>query len=892
MKKIIAIILCIALCLSDMTVVMAENEQEETYCTINAEFSDKVGQLEKIQVMVKDDHVYANAEELATRLGYKMASDNECVLIYNQENESLPYGFTQFYIDDTKVTHTLFTEVVSSYEAPFETIKNDKGAWIPLEYSLLILNSGMMMLDNTILIDIPQKDIIDICFDIVNNNVHYTFEWSKDFGYIEDSFEHKVLTYLSHYINVFNGILQFDGDSWAQFFSEVQLNNSAYHSKYGKDLAMLICTSSNEELEVIINEVEIANDLLGKDKEMIGGKLGGILEKYSGNLDKEVGELYETCEKILEEVKKGNTDVVEYNRSYQALEDALDKQAWFSDLGGDAIMQLQSELSGVMSFLTVGAKMLEIVNYQEEFKNQDEFSVQAFSVYLEDAQRQASIPKETVSSMLEYSEKFQDDLLNYSLRRWWDEIAREIILEEAIGEVLTTKANVILLVWDLASNYIPVLSGGLSAAEKFELTLYASAFQYGAFENSRNYRIQLFEDVSDITPENLYKLAQYYYIYLKSCYITREAALGSLAGKMEIDSYREKLQPLIDYQNAINTDIAEMLVKLKEAETNNDKLVYGFLPEDNVEYLENYDDSKLIEVINQKDLYLKLSEYISNNILGNRLGNYSQDNIDYSKLLWFVYYHSYGSNKMSYEIENSKEYAVISEVDVNELLEKFFGVRVSCQRYGEIQYQDNKFYYPYSDWGDIGMPVAIIENVYLDENNRYNISFYDAYVYPENFENGMVNPLEDWDVYYGYSVQEAFDDPFCEIDGKNTCVLEKRNNDFVILEYIESVTGGEYVELTGTLILNSAGHSVVKLDNELVIYPEENRIYPDEHIDVYSVDEVGLMDWNNQYNFAEILGKRVLVKGTIMEAHTQYHYSQVMICDGWTNLVVVDEEGS
>ena len=446
---------------------------------------------------------------------------------------------------------------------------------------------------------IYAKDIIDICFDIVNNNAHYTFEWSKDFGYIEDSFEHKFLSELSHYINVFNGILQFDGDSWAQFFCEIQFNDSAYHSKYGKDLAMLICTSSNEELEAIINEVEIANDLLGKDKEMIGGKLGGILEKYSGNLDKEVGELYETCEKILEEVKKGNTDVVEYNRSYQALEDALDKQAWFSDLGGDAIMQLQSELSGVMSFLTVGAKMLEIVNYQEEFKNQDEFSVQAFSVYLEDAQRQVSIPKETVSSMLEYSEKFQDDLLNYSLSRWWDEIAREIILEEAIGEVLTTKANVILLVWDLASNYIPVLSGGLSAAEKFELTLYASAFQYGAFENSRNYRIQLFEDISNITPENLYKLAQYYYIYLKSCYITREAALGSLAGKMEIDSYREKLQPLVDYQNAINMDIAEMLVKLKEAETNNEKLVHGFLPEDNVEYLEKYDDSKLVEQINQ-----------------------------------------------------------------------------------------------------------------------------------------------------------------------------------------------------------------------------------------------------------------------------------------------------
>lgn len=44
----------------------------------------------------------------------------------------------------------------------------------------------------------------------------------------------------------------------------------------------------------------------------------------------------------------------------------------------------------------------------------------------------------------------------------------------------------------------------------------------------------------------MYELSQYCYIYLKSCYVTREAALASLANKS--DSTKEKIQPLIDYQ--------------------------------------------------------------------------------------------------------------------------------------------------------------------------------------------------------------------------------------------------------------------------------------------------------------------------------------------------------
>ena len=76
----------------------------------------------------------------------------------------------------------LFTQMADSYEAPFETIKNENGVWIPLEYSLLLLNSSMLVVDNTILIDMPSKNIIDIYMDVLKNNQTYLFDWQDDIG--------------------------------------------------------------------------------------------------------------------------------------------------------------------------------------------------------------------------------------------------------------------------------------------------------------------------------------------------------------------------------------------------------------------------------------------------------------------------------------------------------------------------------------------------------------------------------------------------------------------------------------------------------------------------------------------------------------------------------------
>ncbi len=82
---------------------------------------------------------------------------------------------------------------------------------------------------------------------------------------------------------------------------------------------------------------------------------------------------------------------------------------------------------------------------------------------------------------------------------------------------------------------------------------------------------------------------------MKSCYITRDAAIASLKAKTV--GVQEQIQPLIDEQNAVNESIAKNLIKLKNANKDNSELCYGFLPADNESFLRENAASPLIESI-------------------------------------------------------------------------------------------------------------------------------------------------------------------------------------------------------------------------------------------------------------------------------------------------------
>lgn len=596
MKKILSLLLIFAMLLSNPVTAFA-TKSDEDYYSIPVEYSDNIGRLEQLSVMIQNNNVFVDAKMLAERLGYTFSENSDGVIIYNKDTSNgLPFSFTQFKYNSTQVSHMLFNNMIDTYEAPFASIKNSNGSWIPLEYALLLVNSGKMLTDDVLLIDIPTKKIIDYFYDISKNSEKYNFEWANDFGYIETDINW--LAGSSHLVNVFNGLLGFDGASWTTLFQQFAGSSDAYDEKYGENLAILLCTESNKELQASIEKVELLNDLLNVD-----GDLGKLLSFTSDMTDFQVGTLYQQCEAVLEGIKRGNSSAVDYSRSYQALENALDRQTWFSHTG-ENILEVQRGVSTAVGrafdFLEVGVKVAQIVGYAQEFQNQDEFSLAALTHYLDAVDDGVGLPVEMKESMVKYSDMLSSSMGEYTMKRFTENVDQWILdaakEQVPLHRVLGTQAAATLIAWDIASNTIPFIANGLSGADNFELALYSMIFQGDTFLNYLSRRNYVFADAENITVENMYDVSQYCYVYLKSCYITREAALASLVNKTS--STKEEIQPLIDYQNDINTEIAKILVELKGANKNKEHKVFGFLPSDNESYLTKYDDSQLVQWIN------------------------------------------------------------------------------------------------------------------------------------------------------------------------------------------------------------------------------------------------------------------------------------------------------
>ena len=338
MRRIISLLLVFLIITSSIPSFAAETGVE--YYTIQVEYSDHRGYREELGVMIKDNNVYADAKTLVERLGYTYGENDEGIVFLNRDSTNdLPFGVTKFNLNSTKVERLMLYSMIDTYEAPFPAIKNSEGSWIPLEYSLLLMNSGMMISDDVLLIDIPKKKIIDYFYDLMGDSSKYTFNWEKDFGYTEK--EVSLLGGSSHYVNLLSGLLDFDGASWVLLFQQYSGSYDAYNNKYGEELSKLFCTESYKELQETIDQVDLMVDALTDD-----GQLGSALSRISINHEIQIEELSKHCEAVLQKYKNGNSPLLSCNRSYQALEKALDKQTWFAHTG-ENVLKKKKKLSNV-----------------------------------------------------------------------------------------------------------------------------------------------------------------------------------------------------------------------------------------------------------------------------------------------------------------------------------------------------------------------------------------------------------------------------------------------------------------------------------------------------------------------------------------------------------------
>lgn len=588
MKKIISILLSAIILLTTGTAYATETKSADiSYNTLPVEFSDNLGTTENLDAMVDDGHLYVNAKQLGERLGYQVKAGDEYVAVFNKEfSNTVPYGITTFYYDSTKVGHMLFNKMVD-YEAPFKTVKNADGEWIPFEFSLLLLNSSDVLLDKKIHVDMPEKNIVDIYMDVLKNNDRYLFDWEADAGATPGSMF--AMGTAANMVQIFNGVLDWDGASWCQLINSFSMDSSSYDAKYSESFAKMFCTYSDEELSQDVDAMKEKLKPFNGDNWVVKSmkQIDDAYDYKIENLSKKTADLKKKM------VVENKASVDAYNKSYQELDKLCSRADFFSETT-DPFVQVSKSFKEATGFMEAFYSVMEITGYASEFQNQDKFAVKSLDTFIKNSNYGCVMSKAMKDGLRDYKNTLETDIVSYSAYNYLMNNMGDLLKEglDVSTTLLDTESKIYLLIWDISKETVPWVKNGLSNTDCFLQSMYAGIVQSDTFKSYIDKRDAVFKDANNITSKNLYEVTQYCYAYLKSCYITRDAAVGALTEKTKKDNPTYE-----STQKMVNQEIAKCLVKLKDADKTNKYGCYGFLPENNKQYLSEYDDGELLKCV-------------------------------------------------------------------------------------------------------------------------------------------------------------------------------------------------------------------------------------------------------------------------------------------------------
>ena len=714
MKKIISILLSTIILLTTGTAYATETKSADiSYNTLPVEFSDNLGTTENLDAMVDDGHLYVNAKQLGERLGYQVKAGDEYVAVFNKEfSNTVPYGITTFYYDSTKVGHMLFNKMVD-YEAPFKTVKNADGEWIPFEFSLLLLNSSDVVLDKKIHVDMPEKNIVDIYMDVLKNNDRYLFDWEADAGATPGSMF--AMGTAANMVQIFNGVLDWDGASWCQLINSFSMDSSSYDAKYSESFAKMFCTYSDEELSQDVDAMKEKLKPFNGDNWVVKSmkQIDDAYDYKIENLSKKTADLKKKM------VVENKASVDAYNKSYQELDKLCSRADFFSETT-DPFVQVSKSFKEATGFMEAFYSVMEITGYASEFQNQDKFAVKSLDTFIKNSNYGCVMSKAMKDGLRDYKNTLETDIVSYSAYNYLMNNMGDLLKEglDVSTTLLDTESKIYLLIWDISKETVPWVKNGLSNTDCFLQSMYAGIVQSDTFKSYIDKRDAVFKDANNITSKNLYEVTQYCYAYLKSCYITRDAAVGALTEKTKEDNPTYE-----STQKMVNQEIAKCLVKLKDADKTNKYGCYGFLPENNKQYLSEYDDGTLIQcVINGVDVNSIYQEYIKN-----------KEYNDYIKDEW--------------KSNNPSQYAII-DIDQdgeNELIIR--DENDGCSSFSVFRYNDD-------EQKVIGIDI---ENILGYENeNTYHVSrFFGEMLYSSKYKAIVYH--ENGDPYLNQVVYQSID---------------------------------------------------------------------------------------------------------------------------------------
>ncbi len=379
MKRMIGLLLSVVLaCFYSFTVFSAD--QEEEYVTVPVQSISPVTD-ENLDLMIKNGNVYVNAEMLARRMCYRFSGNDEYISIYDTGENGLPVRITQFFYDTARVKHRLFAQMTDVYEAPFPSIRNEKGFWIPLEYSLLILNCEYWISDKWIITDMPLKNIMDYFYEIMVQADPYHFDWYEDFSlWLGDGGTERNIS--EERIRMLNSLLDREGSSWAPSFQSFAMDFPEYNKKYAENFSLFLCDWTNERKSPV-EKVESYRELINKFEKNTEEIFSWDLFALSAQFDfLNKSESYCTLTEKMKQSMRGYLSIlsgdVERYSIIQDFNNALGKE--------ESKLFIIKEWKGIQNNTMLPAdKMHRYVSVPEEIEKSDRLNVLYLQTFQDDA---------------------------------------------------------------------------------------------------------------------------------------------------------------------------------------------------------------------------------------------------------------------------------------------------------------------------------------------------------------------------------------------------------------------------------------------------------------------------------------------------------------------------
>lgn len=747
MKKLICFLLAIVMTVSLAIPVFAEESEEPQYGTIKVEYSDARGTIENLDVMVFNGFIYTNVDSFCSRMGYVLEPGESMVDIRAFSDLWMDNAATlvlKFCINDTTVYYTPNCGISIEYTAPTPCIQNERGIWVPLSYTLNLLGGSRNIIGDVLVIQMPSPSILSVATVIAHNISLLSFDWVDDFGYDEKTVSKT--DGASRVVTLFSGLLEFDGRAWSSF-----VDWDAFDKKFGKTLAAMMCTQSEAELKEYIEDVEGMLDVFSPK-----GAIGSSLHVQQAMIDSDVNAWAKICEEKLAQLKSGCGTLPQYNMAYQQYERATKKQDLFSAVGGNDFVYIQDGLAEAANALEWATRIGYGVTYLTEFQKRDDFQSTVLTDYFATRRKTEELADGTAQAIENYA---SSGLVEYSLRRFLEEHALEIFVDESgLDALMGVPANLLLLAWDIMSENIPFYSDGLKSVEAREISNYAQQVQTDAFLNLNDLLDSMRASPNSITYADAFQLAEYCYVYLKSCYIARSSAIESLKGISE--EAQKKLQSKINVETDINRYIADYLAILGQADLDNSCYILGFLPKNNEELLNMYSDADLLTIVRDPEKQLtQINEYDgAGNLQGkmciyyNGIGQKTsvvRDDIDYGRKSTDTYVYDDKGRLIEYHLSGGEYSEFYTYNSSNQLIE-------ADMTYGWEWYE-------YDSQGRLSTIKG---------------SFNDDYITTNHYDDSgkLIYATTEYTEYEGNTYSET---TTYEYDSNNRLVLETSENDYL-----------------------------------------------------------------------------------------------------------------